>query len=269
MHILITGATGFIGRHLVHYAANSGHSVIALSRSGAEVAGARTQIAWVLGELPNLSASQSIDAAIHLAHDFGSDDGANRTITGTIDLFEMLVQTGVRRQIFVSSYSAGPHAKSIYGLTKGQIESALKVDSSAVIVRPGLVLGSGGIYGRMSSWARHWPIVPLPDGGRGVVPIIAIEHLCQELVWLCETTDPPREFNAFHEDQISLRDLVLKVAIEAGRKPWILPIPTAFLLPLLRAAEALGVKLPVHSDSLIGFTSNQLARHKASLGILF
>ena len=266
LRILVTGATGFIGKHLVRFLANSGHSIIALSRSGEKVGGANTQIAYMLGELPNLSSSLSIEAAIHLAHDYRSGDGANRTITGTIDLFESLVQIGVRRQIFVSSYSAGPHAQSIYGRTKGSIEALLKEEPSALIVRPGLVIGSGGIFARIASWARHWPIVPLPDGGRGVVPIIEIERLCQEIAQLCEMADPPREFNAFHESKISLRDLVLNVAREDGRKPLILPIPTTCLLPLLRLAEVLGVKLPVSSDSLIGFVSNQMAEHPANLG---
>ena len=265
MRILVTGATGFIGEHLVLFAADTGHRVTALSRSGGAVAGADACLAWSLGELPDMSASEPIDAAIHLAHDFVSEDGADRTMTGTVGLFEVLARSGVRRQIFISSYSAGPHTASLYGRTKGQIEAVLGGESSALIVRPGLVLGNGGIYGRMASWACRWPIVPLPDGGRGVVPIIEIERLCREIIRLCEAPDPPREFNAFYEDLKPLRDLVLAVARKGGRKPWILPIPMVLLLPVLRVAEVLGVRLPVSSDSLVGFVSNQRAGHRADL----
>ena len=265
MRTLITGATGFIGRNLVQISADFGHDVIALSRSGLAVKGAESCIAWQLGQLPDLSDSAPIDVAVHLAHDFSAEDGGQKTIEGTIRLCAFLASLGVRRQIFVSSYSAGPHAKSSYGRTKSEIERRLLIEPWATIVRPGLVLGDAGIYGRIASWARRLPVVPLPDGGEGEVPVIDIDRLCIEIVHLSELKEAPRELNAFYPEFKSLRDLALAAALDVGRKPRILPVPSALLLSALRIGEAFSFKLPISSDSLLGFVSNQSADHQASL----
>jgi NADH dehydrogenase len=265
MRILVTGAGGFIGKNLINFALESGHSVISLSRPGTKVVGSEVDIDWALGRLPSSSSLSWVDAAVHLAYDYACVSGKNYNISGTIDLFVMLKDLGVKRQIFVSSYSAGPHAESLYGKTKWEIENKLKKYSSAVIVRPGLVLGEGGIYGRMVSFTRRWPFVPLPEGGKGLIPVIHIERLCFDLLRLCDNMCKLMELNAFYEKKLSLRELVLSSVKKEGRAPWIIPIPFNIMLSLLLLAEALAIKLPVTSDSLVGFKRNQCAYHKSNL----
>lgn len=265
MRILILGAGGFIGSRLVTVAESRGIAVVALARgrvpAGVNVVG----LPWSLGKSVPEAACQRVDCAIHLAHDFSGEEGARLTLLSTIAAAAQLRDAGIRRQIFFSSYSAGEHATSLYGRTKLAIENGLSTVGGMVIVRPGLVLGDGGIYGRIRKWARLAPVIPLPDGGRGKVPVIDINRLCEETLRIAGGTSTEREENLFEGEHRSLRQLVLAAAEEAGRSPWIVPVPSIFVLQVLRAAGFLHIPLPVNADNLAGFLGNQAAGHQSTL----
>jgi nucleoside-diphosphate-sugar epimerase len=177
----------------------------------------------------------------------------------------LLDARGVQRQLFFSSYSAGEHATSIYGQTKYAIERACAPLGSVVIVRPGLVIGPGGIYGRIENWIRHSPIIPLPDGGRGLVPVIDIERLARETRRLVEAPSPAREANLFEPRLSSLRELVMTAASDVRRPRWVVNIPSRMILASLKIAAWLKIPSPVNRDSLEGFMANQSASHTSSL----
>ncbi|MDD2768530.1 MAG: NAD(P)H-binding protein [Methylococcus sp.] len=265
MRLLILGAAGFIGSHLVRHAAAQGLEVVALCRSGkVEGFDGRTFV-WALGQPVPVASLGGVDCAVHLAHDFSGEAGARLTQEATLACVAQLRAAGVRRQIFFSSYSAGPHAESIYGRTKHAIERELDEYADVVIVRPGLVLGDGGLYGRIRKWARRLPLIPLPDGGRGQVPVISVERLCRETLGLASMAAPLREANLFDPNMHSLRQLVLDTAAEAERYPWVLPVPSMLVIAGLRLAEMLRLPLPVNADNLSGFLANQQAQHVSTI----
>lgn len=265
MRILIFGAAGFIGSHLTRYLSQEGHDVVALCRSG-EVSGFEGVIyPWSLGQQAPIAALKAANCAIHLAHDFDGEEGAQITVEGTLSCISELRANGIHRHLFFSSYSAGPHACSIYSRTKFAIEQKLVGSEDVVIVRPGLVLGDGGLYGRINKWARLLPLIPLPDGGAGKVPVISIERLCRETLTMSCADEIPQEAGFFERDLHSLLQLVLDAAAKSGKHPWVLPVPSKLVLIGLRLAEFMHLPLPVNSDNLIGFLSNQNAVHVSTL----
>lgn len=265
MRLLIIGATGFIGTHLVRAAAAQKMEVVTLSRSGVLSEGAAQAFAWSFGQPVPESACQGVSCAIYLAHDFDGEAGARLTIESTLTIASQLQAAGILRQMFFSSYSAGEHASSLYGQTKFALEQALVAQAGLIIVRPGLVLGEGGIYGRIRKWAQILPLVPLPDGGSGKVPVIEIERLCEITLKLALEAVPPAEVNIFEHELKSLRELVLEAAAEVGRRPWIVPIPAVLLIGILTLAARLRIPLPVNADNLAGFIANQSAKHISTL----
>jgi uncharacterized protein YbjT (DUF2867 family) len=265
MRILIFGASGFIGAYLARYAASKQHEVVALSRSGTIAGFSGECLKWTFGASLDTPAIDGISCAIHLAHDFNGAKGAQLTLKETLVNVSRLRAAGVKRQIFFSSYSAGVHATSLYGRTKFAIEQGLARVDDIVIVRPGLVLGDGGVYGRISSWARRLPIIPLPDGGYGQVPVIGVEHLCRETLDIAEASAPERECNLFARETRSLRQLVIEAAAEKGKNPWIIHLPATLIVRSLRIATALRLPLPINADNLEGFIANQTANHISTL----
>lgn len=265
MRLLIIGAAGFIGTHLTAAAAAQNIEVIAISQAGGPIEGAKEAYAWSFGQPIPESACKDVSCVIYLAHDFHGEAGASRTVKCTLAIASQLQAAGIRRHLFFSSFSAGEHASSLYGRTKFEIEQGLAGQEGMGIIRPGLVLGEGGIYGRIRRWARWLPIVPLPDGGRGKVPVIEIKRLCDLTLKLALNAAPVAEANLFERESKSLRDLVLDAAAEVGHRPWILPIPAPLLIGTLTLAARLHLPLPVNADNLDGFMANQSAQHVSTL----
>lgn len=260
MRILITGASGFIGSHLVCYAERRGHEVIALARTG-KVAGASTVFRWAFGEPMPEALPGDIHCAVHLAHDFSGPDAAERTVAATLAAIRELRERGIQRQLFYSSYSSGEHAVSRYGKTKYAIERALRDNDDVSVIRPGLVLGAGGIYGRIRKFAQTFPLIPLPGGGKDPVPVIPIDTLCRETLACATAAKCPGEINLFEAKLRTLRQLAEDAAREAGRQPRILPVPIALAMTGLKLAELLHLRLPVNSDNLKGLVANRNAAH--------
>jgi nucleoside-diphosphate-sugar epimerase len=257
LRILVTGASGFIGSRLVAAGLEARHTVEVLSRSINAGDGSLLSYRWSLGEPIPAAAVRLFDCVIHLAHDFNGSSGAQRTIAGTLDAIETFRRVGTPRQIFFSSLSARPDAESLYGRTKWEIETSVADKPDILVIRPGLVIGDGGIYGRIRRWARTFPIIPLPDGGRGRVRIIKIDDLCRETLDIMSRPAATRKVDLYEPLPTSLRDLVEAETKASGRWSVVLPIPAKLLVRLLVAAERLKLPLPVKADNLIGFLVNQ------------
>ena len=87
---------------------------------------------------------------------------------------------GVRRQILMSSISARPDAVSEYGRTK-LAEEEYFIRNNHTIVRPGTVLGKGGLFGKIAGVMQSFPVLPLLDGGRARMTVIGVHDLCRAL----------------------------------------------------------------------------------------
>ncbi len=133
MNIAVTGASGFIGSHLLEYLKTRGHRPTALSR--AELA------------QPELSFSGA-DAVVHLAgiaHSAGLDAEAYWEVNCALPvrLARAAAQCGVRRFVFVSSSHAESHTGMPYGASKAEAERQLLALGAPeiVVIRPTLVYG--------------------------------------------------------------------------------------------------------------------------------
>ncbi len=167
--MLVTGASGFIGRALVAALADSGVSVRGLGR--------RMQAGdWWQADLAE-SASlrgccREIDAVLHLAGVAHTRTPQARheavTVAGTRALVTEARSAGVRRFVFVSSIKA-ECSDDDYARSRRRAEACVREAGfeSAVCVRPGLVYGPG-VGGNLARLWRcaAWPIpLPWPRGG--------------------------------------------------------------------------------------------------------
>lgn len=254
MKVLVTGGNGFIGAPLCRGLAARGWDVVAGMR-------VPTGPAAVAFDLARPTVDADYDAVVHLAFDVARP-GAPENATGPVALLRALPHA---RHVYVSSYSAHAHATSAYGRTKYAVERAF-LDAGQRVVRPGLVLGAGGVFGRLASVVRRLPVLPLIDGGRALVPIVGLDLLVRCLGDVVAGVDGV-EHNLFHDRRMTLRALCGALATHLGRRP----LPVAVPHPVaLAGARWLGrvVRLPITEDNIRGLVANEDAPHASTLARL-
>ena len=193
--ILVTGASGFVGRAVVERLRDAGRFEVrgSVRRDDAErVAGVDYSLVQGLGRDTDWSAALAgCDAVIHTAarvhvmRERATDPDAEfrrANVEGTLALVEQAIAAGVRRFVFVSSIKVNgeetepgrpfapddaPAPRDTYGRSKLAAEQGLRALLEAagrewVIVRPTLVYGPGvrANFATMLRWVRRG--VPLP-----------------------------------------------------------------------------------------------------------
>ncbi|MEM9134436.1 MAG: NAD-dependent epimerase/dehydratase family protein [Actinomycetota bacterium] len=216
MKILITGATGFVGRHVVAAALAQGHQVRAVVRPAGSAAGlgpaaddenvesARVDLRSAKGLA---EAVDGVDAVIHLAAakagDFYSQFAG--TVVATENLLAAMAEVGVDRLVAVSTFSVydyrnlpsnglldesspidlEPDQRDEYARTKLLQEELYREWGSIeghrmVILRPGMIYGAGELWHPLLG-AELGPLFIRVEHG-GVMPMIYVENAADALV---------------------------------------------------------------------------------------
>lgn len=147
MKLAVTGATGFVGSHLIDRALAQGHDVRALTRRDQPE---RSGVTWVRGALDDRASLATLcagaEAAIHAAGVLTADAAGFEAgnVAGTRAMLDAAVAAGVRRFVHVSSLAAREPQLSLYGASKARSETLVKTAPIEwSIVRPPAVYGPG------------------------------------------------------------------------------------------------------------------------------
>ena len=267
MNLFITGIRGFIAGRLSLFLQDKGYTISGSTSRTGELTGSRPMGEKIflhkLGEPIDEVVFDDIDVVIHCAHDF-QKGALRKNIEGTIALAEAADKQGVGKQIFISSLSSRPDAQSEYGKAKFGIEVYFK-KSKGVIIRPGTVLGSGGIFGKMVRLVRSSPVVPLLDGGRSQMYVIGLDDLCRSIYQIIGATGNAFEYNLYYPEKVTLKEMLFTVRRLSGRHPLFITVPAAMLILPLSVFNALGIKLPIDIENLRGFRKSQTMIYQSDL----
>ncbi|AGM41719.1 NAD-dependent epimerase/dehydratase [Spiribacter salinus M19-40] len=246
--VLVTGASGFIGRALLPALAAEGHDVTAAT--------------WRLtpdnpgGEAAQREALAGCDRVIHLAAE-AHQRVAGRSleslravnVEATLALAHQARAAGVRHFIFMSSIgvlgqsSPAPLDESApvaptepYARSKAEAEAALwslaDDDMAVSVVRPPLVHGphAPGNFGRLLDWAHKGmplPLAGITDNRRSLLGLHnLVDFLCHLLV------NPHARNQTFHvcdDETVSTAGLLRVLARATGREPRLFYIPPVLL----------------------------------------
>jgi nucleoside-diphosphate-sugar epimerase len=212
--------------------------------------------AFTLGPDVDPSGLEGVDVLVHCAYDMKltkRSDIWERNVFGTIRLLDAARAVGVRRTIAVSSMSAYPGTRQLYGRAKLETELAA-LGRNQVVLRPGLVYGPG--WGGMAGTLRKLSALPvLPDFGTPTHQFTVHEDdLAAAFVAVAATDNPPKvPVGIAFPDPVPFRSLLVALATGQGKQaPRFVPTPGVAVLGALRSAELLGAPLPVRADSLLG-----------------
>ena len=178
--VLVTGASGFIARHLGETLQRESMWTVGTSRSGAPLPGYDRIYKASLGDsLQPLFETERVDAVVHTALDPGPQS-YSINVEGTTRWLEEASAGGVSLQILLSSLSASGDALADYGRAKYTLEQRF-LAAGHVVFRMAIVVGDGGMFERLVDSARRYPVVPLLDGGQQIVYVLGIDFLCNVL----------------------------------------------------------------------------------------
>ena len=260
--VLITGASGFIGQHIVRVLCNHNYILRKAVRDGNknDCAPDISIVGNIDGMTSWKKALRDVDIVIHLAARVHllKDNTANPlyefrkvNVNGSINLARQAAESGVKRLIFLSSVKvnceqsssgiplteASPLLpESAYGISKMEAEQGLlniakKTGLEVVILRPPLVYGPGvkGNFLNMMEWLIKG--IPLPFGAiNNNRSFVAVENLVNFLV-LC--LDHPAAVNQifFVSDgkDLSTTELLRCLAKKMSCPSRLVPIPQRLL----------------------------------------
>ena len=198
--ILITGATGFIGRHLVARLVANGERPRCLVRNKQRAASIlpAAKVELVEGDttspqtLP--AAMQGVDTIVHTAfitadHKAPSSTYYNETnVQGTANLVQAAKDGGVQRIIEVSGLGTKPDKPGSYMQGRYLAEKMVKESGlSWTIIQPSVLFGKGAPFVKgLSDLIRSAPVVPLIGGGSILFQPIYVEDVVTVIVKVLE-----------------------------------------------------------------------------------
>lgn len=247
--IVISGASGFIGSTLAQSFIALGHEVVGLVRQPENMQenGVKyVQYAFENTEIPDVF--QAGDIFIHCAYS-SSTTSADKSIQATNALLQYARRKGVKQCVFLSSIAATSKSGSSYSLEKSTLENAFQTEGD-IIVRPGLVIGKGGLFYNTFRFMQRRGILPVFGDGKQIVHYIAIENLVEIIHYLLQQK-VTGTFYAVQEKPLSYLDFYTAVGQKTQRKIRIIKLPYWLILFGVNTIGKM-VKLPITKDSIKG-----------------
>ncbi len=261
--MLVTGATGFVGRVLVDRVLESHREVRVALRQNSPIFSSKIDkiIVESLGEKTDWSvALEQVDTVVHLAARVHvmQDDASNpleefRKVNteGTLNLARQAFDAGIKRFIFISSIKVNgeftkngapftamdtPAPQDPYGVSKLEAEQGLlalakTTDMEVVIIRPPLVYGPGVKANFLKMMTGLNNGLPLPLGAvHNKRSLVALDNLV-DLILTC--VDHPAAANEIFlvsdDDDLSTPELLRRMAKSMGKSARLIPVPEGLL----------------------------------------
>lgn len=279
VQILITGASGFIGRHLAAALRGAGHTVLAAQR-GAAAPGVRHVPADFARDtdaavwLPRLAGVDAVVNAVGVFRERGAQTYGALHVRAPQALFTACVQAGVRRVVQISALGADEAAATGYHLSKRSADEFLaRLPLSSAIVQPSLVYGADGTSSQLFNLLATLPLIPLPgQGGQRVQPV-HVDDLVAVIVALLEH-DAWRvgRIAVVGPQPLTLRDYLSRLRLQLAAASALGPARfVAVPVPLVRAGARLADRLPgalLGTDALAMLERGNVADPAATTAVL-
>jgi NADH dehydrogenase len=266
----VTGAGGFIGQHLIRHFAEAGWQVRAFQRT--RRAPDSDSIRHVDFTMPGGIREEDFAGLDWLIHGAVQEYGPRHRDADEVNLAAArkligFARTQGTRIAFLSTLSAHDEAASHYGRTKLRMEPMFDPERDTVL-RLGLVLGrAGGLFGGIVETLKTARVVPLPDGGRQPVQIIAMDDLMRAVQRVVDNGRGGR-FEIAHPEVYRIRDLYRAIIERTGAKPLLLPVPLALVAIGVRVFETFGLPAPVTRENVLGLQRMRVFDTAPSLAAL-
>jgi UDP-glucose 4-epimerase len=265
--ILVTGANGFLGRHVVAELVRRGHAVRAMVRPAADI----SRLDWDrrvevyradLRVHPDLAvAFDGIDALVHLAATVVGDAEAQlaETVVGTTRLLAAMARSQTRRLVLASSFSvydfnaaAGTlteqtpldpriYERDGYAIAKTWQERITRSAADAhgwelTVLRPGFIWGKGNEY--LACLGQRFGAVNLVLGPWTRLPLTHVRNCADCFADAVENAQAiGQTFNVVDDDSVRAWKYMGEYLRGSGKRGFRVPVPYLVSLLIVHAAQ--------------------------------
>lgn len=274
MRVLVTGSNGFLGSAICRaLLRDPDGDVLALHRERADLSLVPPGSRLVVGDFHDVKRMKEVfeefrpEAVIHAAAIVSTGvpnavASHRYNVEGTAVLLAVARESGCRRWIQISSMSAHPENKSVYGGTKYLADLEVKkTDLDWTILRPSLIYGEvrRGIFHRLTGLLNSLPIVPLV--GPGNEPVRPVHRDDVAAVCMTALRRPETIGNVYMlggpEESWTFRTMAMEMRRMLNRSTLAAPVP----LPVCRIIAIFGEMLfedpPLTTDNIEGLSRAQ------------
>ena len=254
MRILVTGASGLLGRRLVPILLKAGHAVVATSRDPESLRFPPGVLPMVWDGKDMLQVPGRVDAIVHLAgerivgkrwSEAQKKELRDSRVLSTQRIAEFIARRRPqdRPGVFVCANAVGtygirpdgvcteqsPHGDDFLARLCADWEAAaLKAETRTVVLRIGHVLSKdGGYLGEILPLAKAGLAGPL-GGGDQPMPWIHIDDVCGIVLWSLSAPGVKGVYNAVAPERLRQKDFV-KALNRHTRLPNLVPVPAVAL----------------------------------------
>ena len=268
--ILLTGASGFVGSHVLPALLGAGHNVVALCRSErvaskllerVDDGGRRltTRIGDV-GDVDSIAAAaQGCDAIVHLVaipRDWSGGRDLDRVNhLGTANVVAAAQRAGVRRLVHLGALGVEEREGLNYASSKARGERVVR-DSGLdyTIIKPSLIWGErDGFFNIVAALVRlPAPIVPVPGSGKSRFQPVWAGDVARAIVTVLG--DAKRSIGRSYElggpRYWTYAEITREVARALNKRRMIIPMPVPLIRIVAGLSEAVRLPFPVATDQL-------------------
>jgi NADH dehydrogenase len=279
MRIVLLGATGFVGHHLLPKLAGAGHDCLALSRYPMAcrelslIPRVRLQQTDVYDAERLAEAFQGADAVVNMV---GILNESGRNGKGFhkahVELTERVIDAcrtaGVGRLVQISALNAGK-GKSHYLISKGEAEEHIRAatDIASTILQPSVIFGEGdSFFNRFAGLMKVAPVMPLACPDSRMQPVWVGDVAAAVAAVLPDPETAGKTLVLVGPRDYSLRELVEFTAHAAGLKRRIIGLPDG-LSRLQGAVMDFVPGKPFSSDNYLSLQTDNTSSHNDLPGL--
>jgi uncharacterized protein YbjT (DUF2867 family) len=246
--ILVTGATGFIGRRLVRALLAEGARVRCLvRRQGDTPAGVESVVGDILTASSLPEAFAGVDTAYYLIHSMaaGRSGFGERDRLAASNFVAAAERAGVRRAIYLGGLGETADNLSEHLASRREVAAILQGASFPVtVLRAAVIIGAGGAsFEMIRHLVERLPLMIVPRWVTTRCQPIAVEDVIGYLVGCLRVEETAGlVLDIGGHDILSYREMMERLAAMEGRSIFVLPVP--FLTPKL-SSYWVGLMTPV------------------------
>lgn len=268
--VLVTGATGFVGRRLVPELVARGHTVRAMTRRPADYDGPGEPVGGDVHDRASLTEPlEDVDVAVYLVHSLDSPDFERKDAEAARAFGSAAAANGVRQIVYLGGLGSEDEDLSAHLRSRREVEGLLgEAGVPVTVLRAAIVVGAGGISWELTrQLVKNLPAMVVPKWVRTRTQPIALSDVVRYLAGVVGNEEAfGRVFEIGGPEVLTYLEMLQQAAeVRGGNRKLIVQVPvltprlSSYWLALVTDVDAttgrnlidsMGTEVVVRDDSI-------------------